>query len=295
MFKGVYCPIITVFDSDRKIDYAAQGQLVERLIEHGIDGILFCGSIGEFISLSLEEKREFFKWAVEKVNRRVWVLAGTGGTNVRETVELTEYCKLIGVDGAVVISPYYFQLDERALYSYYASVAQTNLPIILYNFPDRTKISLSTELILKLAMDFKSVVGIKDTIDSMSHTRDLINTIIPARPDFSVLSGYDEYLIPNLLGGGSGVLSGLTNIAPGAFVEIREAFKLGDFKRLCELQVKLNGLMKVYSLANPFMTAIKYAVHTMLPDVGYLLREPFAPLTNEERDNIEELIRTINF
>ena len=293
MFKGVFCPIITTFDSNKEIDYTAQGLLVERLIKSGIDGILFGGSIGEFISLSFEEKKNFFKWAVEKVGGHLCVLAGTGGTNVGETIKLTEYCKTVGVNGAVVISPYYFMLDERALYSYYASVAQTDLPIILYNFPDRTKISLSVELICRLAKDFKNIVGIKDTVDSMSHTRELINTVIPIRKDFSVLSGYDEYLIPNLLGGGSGVLSGLTNIAPELFMEIKATFNLGDFKKLCELQIKLNSLMKVYSLSNPFVSSIKYAVHKMIPEVGCLLRDPFPPLTQEERGRIDELLGSI--
>ena len=290
MFKGVICPVITAFDSCGNIDYSAQGVIVERLIEHEIDGILFCGSIGEFTSISLEEKRIFFKWAVEKVNKRAWVLTGTGGTNVRETVDLTEYCKMIGADGAVVISPYYFQLDERALYLYYAAVAKTDFPIMLYNFPDRTKISLSTGLILKLAKEFKNIVGIKDTVDSMSHTRELINAVISERKDFSVLSGYDEYFLPNLISGGSGVLSGLTNIAPEIFMKIKEAFREKDFGRLCELQCRLNRLMKIYSVSNPFISSIKYAVHKILPETGYLLREPFAPLTQEERANIDDLL-----
>jgi len=293
MFKGVICPIITAFDSRGNVDYKAQGLLVERLVGHGIDGILFCGSIGEFPSLSLEEKKTFFKWAVEKVSGRAWVLAGTGGTNVGETVELTKYCKMIGADGAVVISPYYFQLDERALHSYYASVAQVEFPIVLYNFPERTKVSLPPKLIAGLAEEFANIVGVKDTVDSMSHTRELIGEIIPKRGDFSVLSGYDEYFVPNLISGGSGVLSGLTNIAPKVFMEIKAAFNEGDFGKLCVLQGRLNNLMRIYSMTNPFMSAIKYALHTMIPEVGYALREPFLPITQKERDEIDELLMGI--
>ena len=290
MFEGVICPIVTVFDLAGNIDYAAQGLLVERLISHGIDGILFCGSIGEFPSLSPEEKKAFFKWAAQKVDGRARVLAGTGGTNVGESVELTAYCKSVGVDGAVVISPYYFQLDERALHSYYAAVAKAGLPIVLYNFPERTKACLSPGLVQRLAGEFENIVGIKDTVDSMSHTRELIDALAPVRRGFSVLSGYDEYFLPNLISGGAGVLSGLTNIAPGVFMEIKAAFSEGDFARLCGLQLGLNGLMKIYSAANPFISAIKYAVHAIIPEAGYSLREPFAPLTKEERGAIDRLL-----
>ena len=290
MFKGVICPVVTAFDPYGEIDYAAQGLHVERLIEHGIDGILFCGSIGEFPSLCLDEKKAFFEWAVKKVDGRAWVLAGTGGTNVGEAVELTKHCKLAGANGAVVISPYYFQLDERALHSYYAAVAKTGLPIVLYNFPERTKVSLSAGLVRNLAGEFENIVGIKDTVDSMSHTRELIDAVLPGRGDFCVLSGYDEYFIPNLFCGGAGVLSGLTNIAPGLFMEIKAAFKESDFGKLRGLQLRLNGLMKIYSAANPFISAIKYAVHTIIPEMGCSLREPFAPLTRSECGTIDGLL-----
>jgi len=290
MFKGVICPVVTAFDAQGNIDYGAQGLIVERLVESGIDGILFCGSIGEFTSICFEEKKTFFKWAVEKVGGRTLVLAGTGGTNVGETLKLNEYCKMVGVDGAVVMSPHYFLLDERSAYAYYASVAKVGLPVILYNFPDRTKMSLSAGLVRSLACDFENIAGIKDTVDSMSHTRELIDTVLPVRGDFSILSGFDEYFIPNLMGGGSGVLSGLTNIMPKTFMEIKAAFGSGDFEKLCALQTKLNKMMKIYTLASSFVPAVKYAVHKLIPQAGASPREPFLPLTQGECAAIDGLL-----
>ena len=293
MFNGVICPIVTAFDSCGEIDYKAQGLLVERLISKGVDGILFCGGLGEFAAVSFEEKKAFFKWAVEKIEKRIWMLAGTGGTNVREMVELTEYCRLIGADGAVVISPYFGQLDECALYSYYASAAEPGLPIVLYNFPERTKVSLSAEFILRLTADFKNIVGIKDTVESMKHTNELIDAVMPVRDNFSVLSGYDEYFISNLISGGSGVLSGLTNVDPEVFIEIKEAFECRDLKKLCELQAKINKLMKIYTATNSLVSAVKYALHTIMPELGCFLRAPFAPPTQKERSIIDEIMKEV--
>lgn len=290
MFKGVICPVITAFGPDG-IDYNAQALLVERLISRGVDGILFCGGMGEFTALSFEEKKALFKWAVEKIDKRVWVFAGTGGTNVRETVELTRYCKSAGTDGAAVIAPYFGRLDEDSLYLYYASVAKTGLPIILYNFPERTNVSLSAEFILRLTSDFENIAGIKDTVESMKHTSELIDTVMPKRANFCVLSGYDEYFIPNLLSGGSGVLSGLTNIAPEVFVKIKAAFAQSDLKELCRLQGKMNKLMKIYSAAGSLVSAVKYAMHILLPEAGFLPREPLMPPTPQQRETIGEILK----
>lgn len=291
MFKGVICPVITAFGPDGAIDYGAQAQVVERLIKSGVDGILFCGGMGEFTSLSFEEKKDFFGWAVEKVDRRVWVLAGTGGTNLRESVELTKHCKSVGADAAAVIAPYFGRLDEGSLYCYYASVARQGLPIVLYNFPERTNVSLSAEFILRLTAEFDNIAGIKDTVESMKHTNFLIDTVMPERAGFSVFSGYDEYFIPNLISGGSGVLSGLTNIAPELFVKIKGAFAKGDLKELCALQAKMNNLMQIYAAAGSFVSAVKYAVHTIIPEAGFLPREPLAPPTRGEREIIGEILK----
>ncbi|MBP2664880.1 MAG: yagE [Firmicutes bacterium] len=138
MFKGVLSPIITILDEQGRIDFKGNETHINRLIDNGINGILFLGSIGEFFALSMEEKKEFIKFAIKTVNKRVPVLIGTGGTVQAEVIELTRFAEQAGADAAVVISPYYFKLNTETIYQYYASIARsTSLPIVLYNFPDR--------------------------------------------------------------------------------------------------------------------------------------------------------------
>jgi 4-hydroxy-tetrahydrodipicolinate synthase len=264
------------------IDYAAQGRLVERLIQAGVDGVLFGGSIGEFHAMTLEQKKEFFAWAAKTVGSRVKALAGSGGTCVPEVLELTAHAKDCGMDGAVVMSPYYFQLNDAALFRYYTAIAEVGLPVILYNFPARTGVSLSPSLVLRLATECPAIVGIKDTVDTISHTRELIHTVKPERPDFSVLSGYDEYLIPNLMAGGDGILTGMTNVAPQVFVQLRRAFQDGDLATMVRLQATVNVLMRLYTVTDPFIAAIKAAVSSVAGELPMAMLPPAAAATPAE-------------
>jgi len=291
MFKGFFCPIVTLFGEDGRIDYDAEVRHIERLITEGVDGILFGGSIGEFPALTDDEKRELFAWAVKTINRRVTTLAGTGGANPAEVMALTRYCRDVGMDGTVLISPYYFQLNEGALYDYYIRAADIGLPVILYNFPQRTNVSLSPRLIARLAGDHQMIVGVKDTVDTMSHTRETIAALHGVRDDFSVLSGFDEYFIPNLMSGGAGVLSGLTNIVPGLFRRVISSFSRKDFNELVTLQGKLNEWMRIYQMTDPFVTAIKHAVSLIIPNAGGAVRAPFLPITDDEKQSVEAFMR----
>ena len=285
MFTGIFTPVITIFGS-AGIDYDAQERLIERLIQSEVDGILFCGSIGEFYSMALEEKKRYFSWAAKVVAGRAKALAGSGGTCVSEVLELTAHAGECGMDGAVVMSPYYFKLDDAALYRYYGSVASVGLPVMLYNFPDRTGISLSPDLVCRLAQDYQNIVSIKDTVDTISHTRELITVVKAARPDFTVLSGYDEYLVPNLMAGGDGILTGMTNVAPSVFVALLKAFKVGDFAKVRGLQAVVNKLMSLYAVTNPFIAAIKAAVDMVAGGIPAKMLPPAVEANAEQRAQI---------
>lgn len=290
MFRGVFSPVVTVFREDA-IDWDAQGLLVERLLDAGVDGILFCGSIGEFQALSLEERASLFRWAVRKVKGRAKVLAGTGGTCVKEVVTLTHQAGEAGVDGAVVISPYYFKLEEPDLVRFYGAVASVGLPTLLYNFPDRTNTSLSADLVKRLAEAYPSIVGIKDTVDCISHTREVIAMVKPVRPGFSVLSGYDEYIVPNRLAGGDGILTGMTNVDPALFVRMWRALDRHDQLEVIRLQSRINRLMPLYGMGSPFVAAIKQAVSLLLPEVSATMRAPFTQVNEAQKADIAALLQ----
>lgn len=291
MFSGLFTPVITALDEDGKIDFAGNELLINRLIEQGMDGLLFLGSMGEAFAMPLEEKRELIQLAVKAVNHRVPVLIGTGGTIQEEVLDLTAYAETEGADGIVAISPYYFKLDDETIYNYYANIAQsTTLPVLIYNFPDRTAVNLGPDLVLRLAKDFPNIVGIKDTVDSISHTRKLIQVVKSARPDFSVFSGYDEYLVPNLLAGGDGMICGLTNVAPEVFTSLKKSYAARNFDAIVAAQNKINILMNLYEASQPFVAAIKGAVMLRGVPITTVVKEPAVNLTSQQLVKVKEIL-----
>lgn len=295
MFKGAITPVITVFDKQGKIDAAGNTQHINRLIDEGINGLLFLGSIGEFFALTMDEKKEFIDFVVRVVDKRVPVLIGTGGTILAEVIELTNYAQQAGADAVVVISPYYFQLGNEVLYRYYAELAKnTTMPIMIYNFPDRTSVNLDPQLVLRLAKEFPHIIGIKDTVDGISHTRKLIQIVKKERPDFCVMSGYDEYMVPNLLAGGDGVIGGLTNVIPGVFRDLLAAYEKQDFAGVAAGQAKISVLMNLYDLSSPFVAAIKGGVAAQGVKIETVTQEPSLALQPEQVAAIEKLVQSVN-
>lgn len=291
MFRGILSPVVTIFDENGNLDLPGNAVVINRLIDQGINGLLFLGSIGEFFALSTAEKEEFIRFAVKTVAKRVPVLVGTGGTVQAEVIELTRFAEQAGADGAVVISPYYFKLEPETIYRYYASVARsTALPIMLYNFPDRTAADLGPELVRRLATEFKHIVAIKDTVDNISHTRRLIQAVKAERPDFCVLSGFDEYLIPNLMAGGDGILGGLTNVAPRVFASLMQAYAAGDLTGVAAAQNKISVLMNLYDVTQPFVAAIKGAVAQMGVQIVPKVKAPAADITSQQLQRIQQLL-----
>ena len=291
MLKGVFTPAILAFDPEGNIDYDANRRLMERLIACGVDGILFLGSIGEFFTLSFEEKKKLISFAVRTAAGRTRVLVGTGGTVESEVIALTRYAESEGADAAVVISPYYVRLDDGDLYRYYARVASgVKMPVLIYNFPDRTAVNISPLLVRRLAEDFPNIAGIKDTVDNISHTRKILRAVKDLPREFSVFSGYDEYFIPNLEAGGAGIISGLTNIAPGLFVSLYRAYGADDLAGVRKFQTDVNTLMGVYDASPLFISSIKAAVAQLVPGVCADPRRPHVGCSEAQTGEIRGLL-----
>jgi 4-hydroxy-tetrahydrodipicolinate synthase len=291
MFKGILTPVITILDGQGKLDFPGNQVVINRLIANGMNGLLFLGSIGEFFAFTMEEKKEFIRFVVKIVGKRVPVLIGTGGTAQEEVIELTQFAEKEGADGVVVVSPYYFKLDAETIYRYYANLARsTSLPIMLYNFPDRTASDLTPDLVLRLVKEFSHIVAIKDTVDNISHTRKLIQLVKAERPDFTILSGFDEYLIPNLMAGGDGVLCGLTNIVPDLFAGLLKAYHAKHFEKIAVAQSKISILMNLYDVTSPFIAGIKGAVALRGVSIGTAVKEPAAAITEQQINVIRAIL-----
>lgn len=291
MFEGVFCPSITITDDDGKIDYELWGRHLDHLADAGINGVLLFGSIGEFYSVSLEDKKSVIDFAVERVAGRIKVFVGVGDTTYDNVLELTRYAQEAGADAVLAVSPYYFGPTDDAAEKYFGGIADaTNLPVVLYNFPARTGTDLSPDLVARLAAAHPNICGIKDTVDTISHTRKVIRAARKVNPEFSVLSGFDEYYLVNRASGGNGVLCGLTNVEPELFVRLHGAYQAGDFATAIECAKRISSLMAVYDACDLFISAIKVAVNIKGLPISTAIFDPAIQASDDQKATIEQLL-----
>ena len=291
MFEGVFCPSITITHDDGTIDYELWGRHLDHLADAGINGVLLFGSIGEFYSVSLEDKKSVVDFAVERIAGRMKVFVGVGDTTYDNVLELTRYAQKAGVDAVLAVSPYYFGPTDDAAEKYFGGIADaTDLPVVLYNFPARTGTDLSPELVARLAAAHPNICGIKDTVDTISHTRMVIRAVRKVNPEFSVLSGFDEYYLVNRVSGGNGVLCGLTNVEPELFVKLHGAYQAGDFATAIECAERISSLMAVYDACDLFISAIKVAVNIKGLPISTAIFDPAMQASDDQKATIEQLL-----
>lgn len=292
MYQGIYTPSITILKTDGSIDYPNMQKHIDKLIDGGVNGILFFGSIGEFYAFTQDEKKAFIDFAVKTVANRVTVIVGTGGMIMDEVIDLTHYAGNAGADAAMLISPYYFGPTEQTAIKYFSEVASAvDLPLFLYNFPARTGSDLTPDLVLQLATRHPNIIGIKDTVDCISHTRKIIQKVKTERPDFTVLSGFDEYYVVNRISGGDGILSGLTNIEPGLFADLHKAYANHDFEAVERCAEKVSLLMKLYDVAEFFVAGMKASVKIKGLDITSDTKEPSVGVTAEQYEELRSILK----
>ncbi|NEG58670.1 dihydrodipicolinate synthase family protein [Pantoea agglomerans] len=258
-FAGVWCPSVTPFNAQGAVDIDALGRHFSRLNDSGIDTLLVMGSIGEFASLTQQERLQLIQEARPLSSLKM--VANVSATCIPDMLELAEAAWENDFDAVMVLPPYYYGQTQNQLMHYFEVLdAQLGGKWFAYNFPARTGCDLTPALIAALAATLPNFAGIKDTVDCLSHNRMMIEETRKVRSDFAVLSGYDEYLLPNLLAGGAGVISGLNNIVPEYFAQMMTAWRSGNLPELTHLQQQIGRLMAIYSIGDDFVTTIKTAV-----------------------------------
>ncbi|MCI1984380.1 MAG: dihydrodipicolinate synthase family protein [Bifidobacteriaceae bacterium] len=291
MFKGVFCPSITITKDDGTIDYEQWGKHLDHLVAAGTNGVLLFGSIGEFYAYPLEVKEKAVEFAVKRVAGRMKVFAGVGGTILSDVTAFAAFSEKVGADAVVAVAPYYFGPTDPTAKEYFGAVADaTKLPVILYNFPARTGMDLSPELVASLAAEHSNIAGIKDTVDTISHTRKMIVATRKVNPDFAVFSGFDEYYFVNRIAGGNGIISGLNNVEPETFVALHKAYEAGDFAAATAAAERVSHLMKVYDTSDLFISAIKGGVKLEGLDISTKINEPAVQLTDAQLANIKAIL-----
>lgn len=291
--KGSYItPAVTAFDRYGNLDHEAQKYLYDFLIDGGIKGILILGSIGEFFAIPVEKKKELICLAAGHIAGRAQLLVGTGSMDISETIELSQYAISQGADGVMVISPYYFSLSDRCIEAYYDAVAR-ECPgnLYLYNFPDRTGYDLNAGVTLNLLRKHKNIVGYKDTLAGMDHTRELIKRIKPEFPDFKIYSGFDDNFAHNLLSGGDGCVAGLSNLVPEVCSAWVKAFDENDLQKAAEIQQIINKLMSVYQVGKPFVPYIKKAMALRGIPIQDYCTPPIQRVNEEEADILRQILK----
>ncbi|POT56903.1 dihydrodipicolinate synthase family protein [Citrobacter amalonaticus] len=287
-FHGAWCPSITPFNEQGNIDLPALQQHFQRLEEAGTDVILLMGSIGEFTSLTLDERLQLIREARKMSPLPMVVNIST--TCMTDMLRLAEEAWDCEYQAVMILPHYYFQQTPIQLLSYYRELGQRlRGKWFAYNFPARTGCDLDAALVAQLAEEFPNFAGVKDTVDCLSHTRAIIQAVKPVRCDFAVLSGYDEYLIPNLLAGGAGVISGLNNICPELFVQAIKSWEGNDVVQLNHIQREISRLSSIYTIGNDFVTTIKTTVARKFQYAGEKSRSFAGELTEHECRSIDIL------
>jgi 4-hydroxy-tetrahydrodipicolinate synthase len=284
MFEGSYVAIVTPFKNG-KIDEDAYKKLIQMHLENGTDGIVPCGTTGEASTLTMEEHIYMIELTVKLVNKRMKVLAGTGSNCTEDAIDLTKKAEKAGVDGALVVSPYYNKPTQKGLYLHFKAIAEAvNIPIVVYNIQSRTAVNITTQIMAELSK-IKNIVGVKEASGDLSQMTDVIRC---CRTDFDVLSGDDALTLPLLSVGGKGVISVVANIVPKDVKELIESFKRGDIKKAQELNLKLFPLIKAMFIeTNPI--PVKAALNIM----GLIEPEIRLPLTQMEEENKKKLIQAM--
>jgi 4-hydroxy-tetrahydrodipicolinate synthase len=261
-FQGIIPPVVTLFNGNGEIDWQANKDLADWLIGQGVHGILLMGSTGEFSSLTIEERQKFVQEMTSYINKRIPVLIGTGTTSLKDTIRLSQHAEAIGADGVLIVNPYYWNFNEKQLFEYYLTVADSvSVPILIYNIPQLTGQSLSSDLVKNLALSRDNIVGIKDTISDIGHIRDLILTVKEKRPDFAVFSAFDDHLLPALQLGSAGSINGTAIFAPELSVKLYESYRSDHYQEAIVTHQQLIKLMKFYEVSTPFFLGIKEAVN----------------------------------
>ncbi len=281
LFKGSGVAIITPFTKDDKVDFAKLSELLEFHVENKTDAIIICGTTGESATLNDKEHKDAIEYTVEVINGRIPVIAGTGSNDTAYAIEMSKHAESVGVDGLLVVTPYYNKATDLGLIKHFTKIADSvNIPIILYNVPSRTGVNLKASVVAELSKH-KNIQGVKEASGDLGLATEIAR-LCP--DDFSIYSGNDDIVVPTLSIGGCGVISVVANILPLETHDMVMSYLDGDIKRSRELQLKMKPLIdSLFTEPNPI--PVKTAMNLLGYEVGPLR----LPLCEMAEDNLKIL------
>ena len=289
LFTGAGVALITPFNEDKSVNYDMLGELIEFQISNSTDAIVVCGTTGEPATMSEEEKISVIEYTVKKVEGRIPVIAGTGGNSTQNVINFSKKVSELGVDGLLIVTPYYNKATQKGLYEHYRAIAsEVKLPIIMYNVPSRTGCNLLPETAAKLGLDCPNIVGIKEASGSISQVAKLAKL---AMDNLDIYSGNDDQIVPILSLGGIGVISVLSNVAPKETHDMVQEYLDNKHNNALELQLKYLDLIdSLFIEVNPI--PVKAALKMLGFNVGGL-RLPLTDIEDNNRQILELELRKV--
>ncbi len=282
MFTGSIVAMVTPF-IDGKVDCDKLGELVEYHINNGTNAIIPCGTTGESPTLTHSEHGEVVGKVIEVANGRIPIIAGTGSNNTSEAISLTKHAKETGADGSLIITPYYNKPTQQGLYDHYKAILEeVDIPIIIYNVPSRTGVSISPDTVARL-FEFKNIVAIKEATGDIDQASMILNLC-----DIIVLSGDDSLTLPIMSVGGKGVVSVIANIMPREVSELVSSFLKGDIEKSQKLHNRLFPICKSMFIETnpiPVKTAMK-----LLGRLNGEMRLPLCDMSNEHEEQLKKIL-----
>lgn len=280
LFEGCATAIATPF-TESGVNYEEFGRLIDFQIEQGIDALVVCGTTGESATMTDDERKETFSFAIKKISKRVPVIIGTGSNCTSSAIELTKYAESIGADGALVVTPYYNKATQSGLIEHYKAIANsTNLPIIVYSVPSRTGVNILPKTCLELSK-IPNIVAIKEASGNLSQVAEISSL---CGDNLTIYSGNDDQILPILSVGGKGVISVLSNVAPKITSKMVHDYLDGNFENAKKTQLESIALIKaLFCEVNPI------PVKAALNKLGFNMGNPRLPLTPLTEENMAVL------
>lgn len=288
MFIGCGTAMVTPFRTDGSLDEAALRKLVRRQIEQGIDFLVPCGTTGESPTLTRDEHLRVVAITIEESAKKVPVLAGAGGNNTREVIEVARACQKLGADGILSVTPYYNKATQEGLFQHYKAIAESiGIPIVLYSVQGRTGVNIEPATVVRLSA-IDRIVGIKEASGNITQIAEILHRV---REDFIVVSGDDAMTLPVLALGGRGVISVVSNQIPGAMTELVRLANSGDFARARQLQRRWQPLMQInFVESNPIPAKWAMGLMGLLEPV---YRLPLVEPLPADKQKIEQVLESV--
>lgn len=285
LFEGCGTAIATPFTSD-KVNFEEFEKLIEEQISSDIDALIVCGTTGESSTMSMGERKETIRFAIEKARKRTKVIIGTGSNNTKDAIEMSKYAESVGADGVLVVTPYYNKTTQKGLVAHFTAIAKSiSIPIIMYSVPSRTGVNIEPNTCYELSK-IKNIVAIKEASGNISQVAKIASL---CGDDLHIYSGNDDQAIPIMSLGGKGVISVLSNVMPQYTHDMIMKYINGDVTKATEMQLEVIDLIdELFSEVNPI--PVKYALNLMGYDYG-IPRLPLVELSENNKSKLEEIMK----